>query len=117
MELGQFQIILREVRDSFLSDFMESDFAGMKPRTVEDINNGWCADFATVVRENVGPDVYICNDEELAGVEYSHTFIQFGEMYYDAECIEGVHDWTQLPLFRRQVERCRIRYCTLSTVA
>lgn len=73
------------------------------PANAAEINNGYCADFATIVWERLNrhPDIFISNDEELADVEYSHTFLEFRGMYFDAECIEGVDDWTQLPTFHR----------------
>ena len=75
------------------------------PMTAKEINNGYCADFATVVWEELGyPDeLNFHNDEELADVDYSHTFLEYNGMYYDAECIEGIDDWTQLPSFTNEL--------------
>jgi hypothetical protein len=96
LTLDQFQAMLIEVRDSLIND----EF----PKNAREINNGYCADFATAVWMNLKnhPDILFHNDEELADVDYSHTFLEFQDMYYDAECIEGTDDWTQLPTFHRQ---------------
>lgn len=69
--------------------------------SVHHINNGYCTDFAHSVWEkfNRSDEIRTVSDEEMCGEEYSHTFIEFQGMYYDAECIEGVEDWTQLPIF------------------
>lgn len=96
LSLDQFQAMLIQVRDNIIGP----DF----PTNAREINNGYCADFATAVWQDLHchPDIDIFNDEELADVDYSHTFLKFREMYYDAECIEGTDDWTQLPTFHRQ---------------
>ena len=87
------QKFMEEVRDSFLN----SD--GF-PYIIEDINNGFCADFAQLIWEKF-PSVHILSDDDMTGGEYSHTFFEFEDKYYDAECIEGIDDWTQLPTFLR----------------
>jgi hypothetical protein len=91
----QFQEKLVEIRDSMIN----SDF----PTNFREINNGYCADFATIVWRSFDchPDVCIFNDEELGSVEYTHTFLKFQRIYYDAECVEGVKNWNQLPIFIR----------------
>lgn len=91
-----FQDVLREVRDGFLQG---DNF----PHTPAQINNGFCADFATIVWEKMGcpSNIRIVSDEDMGPYDYTHTFIEYEDMYYDAECIEGVEDWDLLPVFQR----------------
>lgn len=93
MNLDQFQAVLVLIRDRLIND----EF----PKNAAEINNGYCADFATLVWEELDrhPDISILDDSDHQ--EYSHTFLEFQGMYYDAECIEGIDDWTQLPTFHR----------------
>lgn len=93
------RLIMEAARDDILDP---SEF----PHTAEEINNGNCADWATVVWErlrDIGVFAAIEDDESLAGHDYSHTFIYYDGRYYDAECIEGVVDWIQLPTFLREL--------------
>lgn len=101
VKLDEFTAALKKVRDEFMRDTILPDPA-FKDEVCE-INHGWCADFAHAVWEELGrPDcVEIFGDEDLGAESYSHTFIHFAGMYYDAECVEGVDDWTQLPFFHR----------------
>ena len=85
--------LLEEIRDGFL----EGD--GF-PHTAAEINNGYCADFATRVWDEFRAVRIVC-DEDMGACEYTHTFIGFEDKYYDAECTEGVEDWTMLPCFQR----------------
>jgi hypothetical protein len=69
------------------------------------INEGYCADFATFIYENVaGAEIW--NDEELGSKVYTHTFIKYKGLYYDAEAPEGVKQWIELPIFQRNAEPC-----------
>lgn len=92
--LKQLQTVLLEVRRDFLR-------GSRPPITPRQINNGWCADFATIVWETLGCplDVHFYSDEDLGAEKYSHTFLEFNGLYFDSQCIEGVDDWTQLPIF------------------
>lgn len=102
IELSEFKKVLLEEIDSFLNGFKQDS---KRPPdyvyTVKHINNGYCADFAHAVWErfNRSDDIQATDDEELGGREYTHTFICFEDRYYDAECVDGVDDWTQLPIF------------------
>ena len=69
---------------------------------IENINEGCCADFATVIWERFQVlGVEITNDEELGAEDYTHTFLSFGGKYFDAETPYGVADWHLLPIFVR----------------
>ena len=94
--MSKFQSVLIEVRNQLISDKF--------PKTPYDINCGFCADFATLVWEKMNRDqsILIHNDEEMMPEqEYSHTFLEYENLFYDAECLEGVDDWTDLPTFHR----------------
>ncbi len=102
IELSEFKKALLEEVDSFLDWFKDdskrpSDYV----YTAKHINNGFCGDFAHAIWEhfNRSDAIQATDDEELGGREYTHTFICFEERYYDAECVDGVDDWTQLPIF------------------
>lgn len=67
------------------------------------INNGICADFATILWERFrAHGMRIVSDEDMDGREYTHTFVEYGGRYYDAECPYGVSNWKELPIFTRQ---------------
>ncbi len=68
------------------------------------INDGRCADFAQTVfdRWQLDKKLSITNNEELAGGEYTHTFLAYDCFYFDAECTEGVMFWVALPIFVRE---------------
>lgn len=72
--------------------------------TPSHINNGYCADFATVIWEEFQHhcSVEILNNEDLTGEEYLHTFMKYGGLFYDAEAPNGVSDWRDLPFFKRE---------------
>lgn len=67
------------------------------------INNGYCADFATVIWEQFGRcAIQILSNEDLSGEEYTHTFMKHGGRFFDAEAPNGVDDWRDLPFFKRE---------------
>ena len=68
-----------------------------------DINCGYCNEFAGNIEkkcleaEVACPSYYLEEDE---ADEYQiHDFILFNGKFYDAECIDGVNDWRDLPIF------------------
>jgi len=84
--------------------------------TPKEINNGYCADFATVVWEKARRTkaIEFFSDEDLGAPLYTHTFIRFQGKYYDAECPNGVHHWKNLPIFRRGIPTMSIRKGSLT---
>lgn len=77
---------------------------GMHP---SQINYGFCADFACAISEKFEQaEVYSDKDCD-PDREYTHSFLELGGMYYDAECIEGVKNWWDLPIFKRQEEEMK----------
>lgn len=83
-----------------------------------DINDGYCADFATELWEGYGRSYLdIVSDEDFIecgmthegrdgphGDNYTHTFIHYDGKFYDSEAPYGVDDWRDLPIFKRQKE-------------
>lgn len=104
LSVQTFQNKLKEIRDQFLEP-LEPGTPKQFPSTPAHINNGFCADFATIVWEQLErhPDIIFHDDEEMTGGEhqYSHTFLEFNDKFYDAECVKGTEDWTELPIFQR----------------
>lgn len=88
---------MREVIAGYVKD-------GISP---QEINNGYCADFACVVCngwtgvEGIG-GAKLMSDEDMGASEYTHSFIEYRGKYYDAECLNGVDNWKSLPIFARQ---------------
>lgn len=100
MNAAELQDLLQEMVEAFTQG---PDL----PKTPAQINNGWCADFAQAVVEKANcPELQVFNDEELGAEEYTHTFLKLNDLFYDAECIEGEEDWTQLPVFQRPDQLC-----------
>ena len=92
--------MVREQRDAFLAESAGDPERG--PLTAEAINGGWCGDFNCAVWEACGrPEEILTDDEELGAVEYTHSFLRFDGLFYDAECPEGTPDWTHLPIYGR----------------
>lgn len=89
---------LREVRETLLSN-------PVSPRveTPADINRRYCRYVAETVVDRVGDDhdVQILED---GGRGFVHTWIRHDGRHYDAECIEGVTDYRNLPFFQRHPE-------------
>lgn len=89
---------LWDVRDTLLSK-------PVSPRVddPEDINKHYCRYVAETVAERVD-DQYDVRILEDGGRGFAHTWIAVDGRHYDAECIEGVEDYTELPFFRRHPE-------------
>jgi hypothetical protein len=71
-----------------------TELVGQPP---EEINKGLCFEWAWVVFDLV-------EGSKIAGHNvngHGHTFIEYGQWCYDAECPQGVQDWRDLPFFRR----------------
>lgn len=90
--------ILREVREELLSN-------PVSPRVAnpEDINIHYCRYVAETVAERSG-DEYDIQILEDGGKGFAHVWIAWDGRHYDAECIEGVTDYTELPFFQRHPE-------------
>lgn len=92
------QRALREVRERLLSN-------PVSPRVDDpaDINRHYCRYVAETVAERVedGCDLEVLED---GGRGFVHTWIAHDGRHYDAECVEGVTDYRDLPFFRRHPE-------------
>jgi hypothetical protein len=97
--MERFQRTLRDVRDALLDN-------PVSPRvdTAADINaTHYCRYVAETVAEQVEGeyDVEILEDGARG---YAHVWLSVDGRHYDAECIEGVDDYTELPFFQRHPE-------------
>lgn len=89
---------LREVRDELLSN-------PVSPRVdaPRDINLRYCRYVAETVADRLGPDRPVAVLED-GGRGFVHTWLAVEGRHYDAECVEGVDDYRDLPFFRRHPE-------------
>ncbi|MFB6354832.1 MAG: hypothetical protein ABEJ92_12195 [Halobacteriales archaeon] len=87
---------LRKVRDTLLAE-------PVSPRveTPADINRHYCRYVAESVAERLDEEVVVLED---GGRGYVHTWLARDGRHYDAECVEGVDDYRELPFFRRHPE-------------
>lgn len=96
--MGDISDIIR----SEVKKWKNTDHLGIRSAT--DINNGYCKEFARdVVRkisdqENADIRKYGYNETYTS---YSHAYIEYNNLYYDAECPEGVQNPSSLPIFQR----------------
>jgi len=63
---------------------------GWIPRSVSDINDGWCALWAALARRLVGGQLLATD---------SHVFLHRNGRFYDSERPAGVFDYTTLPFY------------------
>lgn len=90
MDRAGFKRLLEQELDRWLDQ-------GWSP---ESINRGHCESFArevvAKVRQHHGEaEIHVNWKSE------GHFWILFQGQHYDAECTDGVHDWRDLPFFRR----------------
>ena len=68
----------------------------MKPY---DINKGYCQEFAEDVAKKIPTaEVWETIFESPAPL---HLFLKIGDKFYDAETIDGVNNYQDLPIFKR----------------
>ncbi len=80
---------------SITDAFAESD---------REINDGLCYSWAEIVASrfaNCGHDVQIWLADDSV-----HAFVNIDGLYYDSECLTGVEDYHDLPLFGRLPSYC-----------
>lgn len=61
------------------------------------VNNGYCAEFAIEVGEAIPNVAYWSNSNK----HFEHVFIEHNGKFYDAECLHGVIDYHELPIWER----------------
>lgn len=95
---GESQVDLREYLQAWL-EANELDSAS-------EINAGLCEEFALELAELL-PDADVVYTEDY--VEWGsdqhpggHAWVRSGGLFYDAECLEGVACWEDLPFFARR---------------
>ena len=88
--------MLREVRDTLLGE-------PVSPRVEApaDINHHYCRYVAETVAGRIDDDVQILED---GGRGFVHTWLYSDGRHYDAECVDGVVDYRDLPFFQRHPE-------------
>lgn len=72
----------------------------------EQINHGLCDQFMQAVIEAYPiPEEITTEDLEVPEEVYDHLpghyWILCGGKHYDSECLDGVEDWKELPIFKR----------------
>lgn len=108
MDEKTLQDIMVKVRDSVLKGLRRGGIRRPGQRrlcrdaTLQDVNDVGSGDFAYTVaghvRHRFGPSetVVVLNTYNL-GEGWFHNMIQWNGKFYDAECIEGVSGWKELP--------------------
>lgn len=97
--------VFEEVRDSLLAEMRAEgpdqylyggDVTGFP--LPWDINNGWCETYGEMVRERL-PEAECAWLDELTDDDTvpNHYVVIYRGRYYDAECVDGVTDWRNLP--------------------
>lgn len=80
---------------------------GKSDLPLEQVNDGWCDQFAELVVEKLGGETY---DLQITGTpddlyfeqNYAgHVWIVYKDKNYDCECVDGVIDWKDLPIFKK----------------
>ena len=87
-----------DLMKTILKEFLEK-----RPhlKTSFGINNGYCGEFSDELfcHFSNATQFETCFDY---GVEWPfHVFTKIGDKYYDAECLEGVTDPINLPIFKK----------------
>ena len=68
-----------------------------------EINNGSCEQWAELAYEMLSSQGIVCGIWEtvFAMADTIHFFLQCQGKFYDAECLTGVEDFMQLPIFAK----------------
>lgn len=87
-----------------MHDFNDLEVASINNLFVTD-NNGEIIDDMLdkelVLYHNKGSIPFNLKIEELSQLGFSHSWIMYNGLYYDAECLEGVNKLFDLPYYRR----------------
>lgn len=96
---------MKTIQDAILE--LVAEF-GMSPK---DINGGNCEEFADKLVGLIPSAKQMWDWEaEDGGVNrgwtWCHCFVKYEGRYYDAECVDGVSEWWNLPWFLRPGAAC-----------
>lgn len=70
-----------------------------------DINNGLCGEFATTVIDKMkGISDEKCIPLVSVDDEITHCWVYYNGKHYDSEVPNGVDNWTELPLAKRNLK-------------
>jgi hypothetical protein len=111
-----FRAALEEVR----VDFLQPNPGGWGFARLEDINTGGCGPFderlrAVLVEEGIFDAIPVASEEVCQPYRFGkergphdfkegmHVWTWWRGKHHDAECLDGVSDWVDLPFFRRYV--------------
>ncbi len=96
-------------RQDKTNDILQCVTDGMLPhyKTPYEINNGGCEEWAELVLAELRRSTNMVGRwaTDVDHAECSHIFIEIDRRFYDAECLDGVSDYMQLPLFARWQQR------------
>ena len=104
--LEQTALLLQEMEDDGFTLFDVVLINGKKANrhtpakpTTWDINNGWCDTWAERVADIIGGEAIWL--DTLPGYDFdtSHCALSLDRKWYDAESLDGVDDWRQLPIY------------------
>jgi hypothetical protein len=103
--MNDFSKSLHEIREKMLREgwyFIRPEEKGKVRPNYSHINDSFCGVFSGYVCEMYGDQVEeLCEEDVGISKKYTeHWFIKYQGKYYDAECIEGVIDPKDLPLFK-----------------
>lgn len=104
MTKAQFRKICKAATEATLAEMREARQCGAKhiPEnpTTWDINNGFCDEWTTHVEKMVPEAAGMQTpDEDFDNGMPGHVWVKWKDKYYDAECLDGVKSWRELPCF------------------
>jgi len=93
MITAEVQTILERITGDFIADC----------GSAYEVNNGCCEEWGYEVLEALAdfPCMVGYWETDVDQAHSSHVFIEIDGRWYDAECLDGVDDYMQLPLFAK----------------
>ena len=93
------------MNSSNFTNLLNNTIDSLMGETPQTINNGLCDYFASIVNEDSNYEAKVVGIEDFDAtknpLDYPHIWLYFNDKHYDAECVEGVDSWDQLPFFIR----------------
>ena len=102
MTLDQLRTILVQTRDLLMFDMK---VVGEQCPRAGNINQGRCFDFASAVMQRLDGIAVELQEQREDGWKLVRTWVEFEGLHFDAECINGVADPSDLPFFKRKSTR------------